>query len=374
MNERSPLHSDGLYRKEDYREWLQRRAGLSKGSADSYTSYMNSLNKLVYGRNGIDFYTRLSSLIMDSRDAEIMLLLDDVDRNVSKMIDSANTDAGSRKKFTDCRSSLRRYREFLMEELEDLPDEEEIEELNDSITMESGQAESQLSLPNQAETYDYQTLEDNFRFRLLTQNRMSGKKDVFYPIGIIRKLFRYSQKNGMSSEKDYDWLIEWMNDCVGEIQVLTNKGMVSLHDVDYLMIDPRTKTVRVSRRGEDNREYVVYTETDESHYATMPMAASRLRDIHIDHSPLMSRTLTDELPNLKALPRLTEIIRQVAKRYRIEITTRNFGKISKKLFADESMICDELIPMIDEIKMDLGLLRKKSTLKLMASKYNLKKK
>ncbi|MDE5997375.1 MAG: hypothetical protein K2G77_04090 [Muribaculaceae bacterium] len=374
MNERLPLHSDGLYRKEDYREWLQSRAGLSKGSADSYISYMNSLNKYVDDKNGSDFHTRLSLLAKDNLYAGIMVLLEDVDRIVSKMIDSVNTDSGRRKKLNDCRSSLRRYREFLMDELDDLPDEDEMEELNDSFPVESEPAESQQSTSDEVETYDYQTLEDNFRFRLLTQNRMSGKKDVFYPIRIIRKLFRYSQKNGMSSEKDYDWLIEWMNDCVGEIQVLTNKGMVSLHDVDYLMIDPRTKTVRVSRRGEDNREYVVYTETDESHNATMPMAASRLRDIHIDHSPLMSRTLTDELPNLKALPRLTEIIRQVAKRYRIEITTRNFGKISKKLFADESMICDELIPMIDEIKMDLGLLRKKSTLKLMASKYNLKKK
>ena len=374
MNERSPLHSDGLYRKEDYREWLQRRASLSKGSADSYISYMNSLNKLVYGRNGIDFYTRLSSLILNSRDAEITLLLEDADRNVSKMIDSANTDACERKKLNDCRSSLRRYREFLMEELEDFPDEEEIEELNDSFTMEYEQVETQLSLPNQAETYDYQTLEDNFRFRLLTQNRMSGKKDVFYPIGIIRKLFRYSQKNGLSSENNYDWLIEWMNDCVGEILVLTNEGKVSLHDVDYLMIDPQSNAVGISCREEDNRDYVVYTETNEDPDIIVPMSVSRLRDIHIDHSPLMSRILSEELPNLKALPRLTEIIKKVAKRHGIEVTTKNFGKISKKLFANESMICNELIPIIDDIKSDLCLLQRKSTLKLMDSKYNLKKK
>lgn len=374
MNERSTLNSDGLYRKEDYREWLRSKAGLSKGSADSYISYMNSLNKYVNGKNGTDFHTYLSSLFNDNRYAEIIVLLEDVDRIVSKIIDFVNTDGGRRKKLNDCRSSLRRYREFLMEELEDLPDEEEMEELNDSFHMESELAESQQSTSDEVEVYDYQTLEDNFRFRLLTQNRMSGKKDVFYPIGIIRKLFRYSQKNGLSSENDYDWLIKWMNDCVGEIRVLTNEDGVPLHEVDYLMINPQSKTVEISRKEEDNKGYVVYTETNEDSDELVPMAVGRLRDVHIDHSPLMSRILSEELPNLKALPRLTEIIKQVAKSHRIDVTTRKFGKISKKLFADESMICDELIPMIDEIKKDLELLRRKSTLKLMSSKYNLKKK
>ena len=374
MDERPPLHSDELYKKEAYREWLQSKAGLSKASADSYISYMNFLNKDFKGKYGSDFHSLLASIIRDNRYAEILILLENADRIVSKMINSINTDSGRRKKLIDCRSSLRRYREFLMEELEDLPDEEEFEELSDSISLDSEQAETQLSTSDGIDVYDYKALEDNFRFRLMTQNRMSEKSDVFYPIGIIRKLFRYSQKNGMSSENDYDWLIEWMNDCVGEILIITNEGEIPLHDVDYLIINSLSKTVEISRRDEDSQGLVVYTETNEDHNVTMPMAVSRLRDIHIDHSPLMSQTLTDELSNLKALPRLTEIIRQVAERHRIKITTKNFGKISKRLFAEKSMICEELVPMIDDLQKDLDSLRRKSTLKLMAGKYNLIKK
>ncbi len=335
---------------------------------------MNSLNKYVDVKNGTDFYTILSKLILDNRDAEVMLLLDDVDRNVSKMIDSFNTDSGTRKKLNDCRSSLRRYRDFLMEEMEDIPDEEEIEELNDSFPMEFESIDSQHIVSDIIEVYDYKSLEDNFRFRLLTQNRMSGKKDVFYPIGIIRKLFRYSQKNDLSSEKDYDWLIKWINDCVGEILVLTNEGSVALQDMSYLTIDSQSKRVDISCKEDDNRDYVVCTETNDAYDKIAPMAVGRLRDIHIDHTPLMSQTLSDEVANLKALPKLTEIIRKVAKRHGIEITTKNFGKISKKLFADETMVCEKLIPMIEEIKSDLYLLQRNSSLKLMASKYNLRKK
>ncbi|MDE6697160.1 MAG: hypothetical protein K2K25_09790 [Muribaculaceae bacterium] len=374
MNERSTLNSDGLYRKEDYRKWLRSKAGLSKGSADSYISYMNSLNKYVNGKNGKDFHTYLSSLLNDNRYAEIIVLLEDVDRTVSKIIDCVNTDGGRRKKLNDCRSSLRRYMEFLMEELEDFPDEEEMEELNDSFPMELESGDSQHSASDGIETYDYKALEDNFRFRLLTQNRMSGKKDVFYPIGIIRKLFRYSQNNDLSSENEYDWLIKWMNDCVGEIRVLTNEYEVPLHDVDYLMINPQSKSVEITRRNEDNQDHVVYTETNKESEGAEPMAVDRLRDVHIDHSPLMSRILSEELPNLKALPRLTEIIKQVAKSHRIDVTTRNFGKISKKLFADKDFVEEMLLPMIPDIKKDLNRLHDKSTLKLMQASCNLRKK
>ena len=373
MNERLPLHSDELYKKEAYREWLQSKAGLSKASADSYISYMNFLNKDFKGKDGSDFHAILSSIIRDNRYAEILILLENADGIVSKMINSINTDSGRRKKLIDCRSSLRRYREFLTEELEDLPDEEEIEELNDLISLDSEQAETQLSTSDGIDVYDYKALEDNFRFRLMTQNRMSEKRDVFYPIGIIRKLFRYSQKNGMSSENDYDWLIEWMNDCVGEILIITNEGEIPLHDVDYLIINSQSKTVEISRRGEDSQGLVVYTETNEAHNVKMPMAVSRLRDIHIDHSPLMSQILTDELPNLKALPRLTEIIRQVAERHRIKITTKNFGKISKILFADDRLVEKMLLPLIPELKKELSFLRGKSTLKLMQGFHNLRK-
>ncbi len=376
VNEKPSLHSDKLYKKEAYHEWLKKKHGLSKGSADSYISYMNSLNNemIDIDSNGASFFSVLTNLINSNHYVEIIVLLEEVDRMISMKINSDRVDSNTRKKLNDRRSSLRRYKEFLSEELEDIPDEEEIEELERSFSLNPGDTESKNVTSESAEIYDYQSLEDNFRFRLLTQNRMSGKKDVFYPIGIIRKLFKYSQKNGLSSEKDYDWLIEWINDCVGEIIVLTKEDRVPLNDVDYLTIHLQSNSVEISCRGEGNQDQGVYTETNKEAEGKVPMVVSRLRDIHIDHSPLMSEILSDELPNLKALPKLTEIIKRVAKRYRIEVTTKNFGKISKKLFADESMVASEMIPMKEGLKSDLELLRKKSTLKLMEGKYNLKKK
>lgn len=376
MNEKPPLHSDKLYKKEAYHEWLMKKLGLSKGSADSYISYMNSLNNgmVDIDSDGASFFSVLTNLINADHYVEIMVLLEEVDRMISMKINSDGVDSNTRKKLNDRRSSLRRYKEFLEEELEDVPDEEEIEELERSFSLKPDDTESKKETSESAEIYNYQSLEDNFRFRLLTQNRMSGKKDVFYPIGIIRKLFKYSQKNGLSSEKDYDWLIEWINDCVGEIIVLTKRNRIFLNGVDYLTIHPQTNSVKISYRDEGNQEQEVYTETNKEANGKIPMGVSRLRDIHIDHSPLMSEILSDELPNLKALPRLTEIIKRVAKRHRIEVTTKNFGKISKKLFAEEDFVDEMLLPLIPEIKNDLTLLRDKGELQLMQASYNLRKK
>lgn len=337
---------------------------------------MNSLNNEVIDidSNGASFFSVLTNLINANHYVEIMVLLEEVDRMISMKINSDSVDSNTRKKLNDRRSSLRRYKEFLEEELEDIPDEEEIEELERSFSLNPGDRESKKVTSEATEIYDYQSLEDNFRFRLLTQNRMSRKKDVFYPIGIIRKLFKYSQKNGLSSEKDYDWLIEWINDCVGEIIVLTKEDRVALNDVDYLTIHPQTNSVQISCRDEGNKNHEVYTETIKEAEGKAPMAVSGLRDIHIDHTPLMSKTLSEELSNLKALPTLTEIIKRVAKRHRIEVTTKNFGKISKKLFADEDFVDETLLPLIPEIKNDLNLLRGKGELQLMQASYNLRKK
>lgn len=337
---------------------------------------MNFLNNemIDIDSNGSSFFSVLTNLINANHYVEIMVLLEEVDRMISMKINSDRVDGNTRKKLSDSRSSLRRYKEFLEEELEDIPDEEEIDELVRSFSLNPGDTESKKVTSESAEIYDYQSLEDNFRFRLLTQNRMSGKKDVFYPIGIIRKLFKYSQKNGLSSEKDYDWLIEWINDCVCEIIVLTKDNRISLNDVDYLTIHPQTNSVEITQRGGDNHNQIVYTETNKEAEGKAPMAVSRLRDIHIDHTPLMSLTLSEELPNLRALPTLTEIIKRVAKRYRIEVTTKNFGKISKKLFADVGFVDEMLLPLIPELKNDLNLLRGKGELQLMQASYNLRKK
>lgn len=377
MNEIMPSSNDNFYKKEAYREWLKNEGGLTGRSPESYISYMNNLNKDVIGKdeNGESFFNVLSSLIESNQYAEIMILFEHVDQVISSMINPLNPDNKERKKLNDCRSGLRKYRAFIVEELDDIPDEEEIEELNGTLPLKFEQKESEGSGESEnVVTYDHEALEDNFTFRLLTQNRMSEKKDVFYPIGIIRKLFKYSQKNGLSSGKDYEWLMEWVNNCVNEILVITADGMIPLRDVKELIIHPNSKSIEISKKTDGSKKYMVYTETNNKSDEILPMEVNRLRDIHIDHTPSMSNILSDELPNLKALPRLTEIIKQVAKKRRIKVTTKNFGKISKKLFADDAFIRNELVPLIEYIKEDLELLRKKSSLKLMAGKYNLKKK
>lgn len=104
------------------------------------------------------------------------------------------------------------------------------------------------------------------------------------------------------------------------------------------------------------------------------MVAKYLRDIHIDHTPLMSNVLSMSLNNLPAFTALSEVIRKIAKQKKLDIKSSNFGKISRNLFGNTEIVDTQLLPLIPELKNELDLLRRKCVLKLMQGSLNLQKK
>ena len=137
------------------------------------------------------------------------------------------------------------------------------------------------------------------------------------------------------------------------------------------MINPNDGAVSMLLAGRSEKLIVL---TENMQGSNAPMTAKRLRDIHIDHTPLMSNILSTNLANLPSLTFMSEIIKKSAKQNVLDIKPSNFGRISKHLFENKEIIEKQLIPLIPDLKKELQLLREQSTLKLMQATHNLRKK
>lgn len=343
-------------------EWLV-NTGQSEGSARSYMSYLNSLNRNYPIQESSSLFEALSQTSDSSNGALAFAILAVCDEWLTMQMSSTLVDVKTRKNMSNWRSALRKYQDFLIACTDDLPDDSEIDyELDRLTNSDKKQIPTESGDPSE---YSHEEIEKNFQFRLLTQNRMSNNKDVFYPIGIIRKLFKHTS--------EYAWLDKWVKNSIDNILVKTDIGELPLKQVETIMLYPDTGSVKIITNSDSENEFYVRTELYDSSDDTEYMYAERLRDVHIDHTPLMKDVLSQSIDNLKALPSLSKIIIEKAKGAKIDIKPKNFGKISKLLFADENVVA-KLNAMIPDIKYDLNYLSNNCRLKLMSAVNNLKKK
>ena len=359
-----------IYKIDEFRGWMSEYGNLKKSSAGSYIAYLKALGRYI---TGLEY---VYSSLREDNTALAFDILEKVDEKLSALLSSLSVSSEMKKDLNNWRSAVRKYVDFLQDEIEVIPDEEELEELSAAIPQTLETYRSGLEYMEDGDTIEYtlDELKKNFAFRLSTQNRMSNDKDIFYPISIIRKLFCYSQRNGKKTatpNRDYDWFKNWIDDYAGEIQVLLNGKSYQLSDIRALLLYPATENVYI-RVPDVNGDLWVYTETADG--KTEPLKATGIRKIHIDHTPLMAQVLTDNISLIPAIDTLSKEIKATAKTNRIELKPANFGKISKILFADEKYVDGQLLPLIPALKEELDLLRKKCTLTLMQASHNLRKK
>ncbi len=359
-----------IYKIDEFRGWMNEYGNLKESSAGSYITYLRALGRYVTGLEYV-----YSSLREDNA-ALAFDILEKVDEKLSALLSSRSVSSEMKKDLNNWRSAVRKYVDFLQDEIEVIPDEEELEELSTAIPQTLETYCSGLEDMEDGDTIEYtlDELKKNFAFRLSTQNRMSNDKDIFYPISIIRKLFCYSQRNGKKTatpNSNYDWFKNWIDDCAGEIQVRLNGKSYPLSDIRALLLYPATENVYI-RVPDVNGNLWVYTETADG--KTEPLKATGIRNIHIEHTPLMAQVLTDNISLIPAIDTLSKEIKATAKTNRIDLKPANFGKISKILFADEKYVDSQLLPLIPALKEELELLRKKCTLTLMQASHNLRKK
>ena len=367
-----------LFAEEEFLHWLTTTDEKGKASAQSYISRLKRLNRTLSQaisaksqtlQGGL--FSLIPTFLKAQKEEQVLGLFTSLDKKLKYAIDNNDSQWMPIPSLRDALSALRKYGQFINEEFinGDSTDEEDPEE----ETIDVGR----LGITGVINTYDYQTIENNFRFRLITQNRMSEGKDVFYPISIINRLFRLSSKaiaKHVERKDDYKWFNRWIDDCIAETQVITDKGdfiLAKLSECDTITINPTTKEVTVKLL--DGTTARMLTQTEEATAPARFMEISQLCKIHIDHTPLICNLLSENISNLPAMVRLTEIIREVAKENNLSIVRDNFSTIASKVMKSEKHIV-EMLEMIPTLKNELEFIRSKSTLCLMDAKYNLRKK
>lgn len=372
----TPIPYESIYKVNEFEAWLPEN-GVS--SAKQYISNLRRLGGfLSIKANGVSALEYVSRLMSEDKQALAFELLENMENKLSGLLTSASFSSEWRHDISNWRSGLRKYVYFLQDNSEETPDEEELEEAHTHIpAVEVIDGDIEDSDNGEKISYSVEELKKNFAFRLTTQNRMSNDKDIYYPISIIRKLFCYSQRNGKKTSapnRDYDWFKNWVDEYTEEIKVIIGeKGDKSypLSGVRSLVLYPATDNVYV-HLSDTNGDIRVYTHTHDG--KTEPMKVTSLRNIHIDHTPLMAKVLSDNIASTPAIDALSKEIKSVAKAKRIDIKPANFGKISKLLFTDAEYVNSHLVPLIPALKDELNILRNKCTLTLMQASHNLKKK
>lgn len=349
--------------------------GMTYGSSNSYMSLLRRYNRDVLLKNdgGVDYLARIP-LYLQSKDSGAVIemfnqLISDLD---SYLYDDCNPTTLRPNQISNFRAVLRKYAKFINEEMIDVIPDEEI--MNETEVLD---ADEKYPGSNSLRIHNYEELERNFIFRFNTQNRMGENMRVFYPIDILRRLFLYSQK--ISEKKgepngNYRWFNRWVEDCVAKIEVLTKSKKYILAELDFLSIDVKNNKVEVVLLNSEDSEdgLAVLTETDVQGASPVVMKVGRLKDIHINHTPLISQVLVDQAANLPALTQLTELIKTVAKKHKLEILAKNFSAIGTKIFEDVAFSdMEQLIPALKE---ELKIIEANTTLTLMAAEYNLRKK
>ncbi|MGP1469909.1 MAG: hypothetical protein ACTTJY_11305 [Hoylesella shahii] len=367
-----------LFAEEEFLHWLRTTDEKGKASAQSYISRLKRLNRTLSQAISAKAQTlqgglfSLIPIFLKAKEEEkVVNLLTLLDEKLIYLIRNNDSQLMPTSSLRDALSALRKYAEYITKEFinGDSTDEEDPEEETIDV--------AQLGITGVINTYDYQTIENNFRFRLITQNRMSEGKDVFFPISIINRLFRLSSKaiaKHVERKDDYKWFNRWIDDCIAETQVMTDKGsfiLAELSENDTIVINPTTKEVTVTLL--DGTIARMLTQTEEATASARFMEISQLCKIHIDHTPLICNLLSENISNLPAMVRLTEIIREVAKENNLSIVRDNFSTIASKVMKSEKHIV-EMLEMIPTLKNELEFIRSKSTLCLMDAKYNLRKK
>lgn len=367
-----------LFAEEEFLHWLTTTDEKGKSSAQSYISRLKRLNRTLSQAISAKSQTLQGGLfslipifLKAKKEEKVVNLLTLLEGLLKYAIDNNNSQWMPIPSLRDALSALRKYAEFITEEYinGDSTDEEEPEEETTGV--------SRLGISGVTNTYDYQTIENNFRFRLITQNRMSEGKDVFYPISIINRLFRLSSKaiaKHVERKDDYKWFNRWIDDCIAETHVITDKGdfiLAKLSENDTIIINLTTKEVTVKLL--DGTTARMLTQTEEATAPARFMEISQLCKIHIDHTPLICNLLSENISNLPAMVRLTEIIREVAKENNLSIVRDNFSTIASQVMKSEKHIV-EMLEMIPTLKNELEFIRSKSKLCLMNAKYNLRKK
>jgi hypothetical protein len=342
----------------------------TQGSANSYASYVSSAyNKLLKKHFDINFFGLIEYCCKENISDEFEDLLDSSISFVLKNADEVN-----KKKYS---YGLTEYKYFL-KEIFDFPyDNEQYipQYLSDKLKIEDELAANEKEdiikfrkeIKNEYETkfeIDRDSLIANFRFRMITQDRLYG--DIYFPIRLLKKIF-YQNK------KDKEFFDKFILNQIENIRIYnsSNKSFILLKNMETLSIDENNQVqCRASADWEDfSLVGNVFTELGEEGKYDL-FKANNLREIAIDHIYTMKDVLLLHKSSLNGLVNLTNILKERGLVKSGKEAVKQLALIGNKII-DEEVLDDNDVQLLTN---DLIFLGNKLHLQLMSSKENLKKK
>ncbi|GEM_PF-1064982 len=358
-DERNLLNTTFYLRKE-FISYLINEENFTVGSANSYASYVSSAQKQILNKHQeVDFFKSIETLYKADLCIELEDFLDISINLVRKFTDTVNKNKYS--------AGLTEYKYFLIDKFEIPNESEQFTNKNPPVTIANEVIEKiRKEIENESETVfeiDKNSLIANFRFRMITQDRLYG--DVYFPIRLLKKIFYKDKENKVIFD-------EFILNQIENIKIFNskNKGSYSiLKSIDSLSIDTNNQVQCGIVAGDICLQGLIYTELgDEGTYELF--TAKKLREIAIDHIVPMKDLLNEYKNQLTGLLNLTNILKERGLIKSGKDSIKQLAVIGNQLF-DEEILTDNDINLL---KIDLKFLGSKIHLQLMSSKENLKKK
>jgi len=365
---KSNLDSTFFLRKE-FISYLINEEDYSIGSANSYASYVSSAHKHIirlYLKK--DFFGSIDIFYKDNFRDELEDLFD-----ISINLTLKFSDITIKNKYC---AGLREYKYFLLD-IFDNPYDNEVyipEYLKKQIAIEdvilAKEDKDIIQFRREIEEeyktkfeIDKESLISNFRFRMITQDRLYG--DVYFPIRLIKKIF---YKN--DAKQIFD---KFISDQIENIKIYnsSNNSFYLLKNIESLLIDESNQVKCSISAKLDDFSLIgnVFTELGEEGKFDL-FKANSLRDVAIDHIFPMKDILLLHKKELTGLSKLTSILKEKG------LVKSGKEAVKQLAFIGNQIIDDQVLDYNDMqlLTNDLLFLGNKLHLQLMSSKENLQKK
>ena len=251
------------------------------------------------------------------------------------------------------------------------------------------------TLDSDFEFFDHDTLAGIFSLRIMTQDRMSAGKNVFFPIRILGRLFstadRYHRdmlirKGILASDGNplyfKRWYDSWVKGIVERVVFHTAKGDYRLSEIEGLRIMRSTGSAWIVDK-EQSRTIPLLSEGEDG---LQPMKAKSLKQIHLDHTERMEDLLIRLEPVLTVMRQITDNIKASVKGQTVTVKdkSRNEHKIELDSFRPGTLTlvsgwyCDNvdwnfIAPLLSLVRVELDYIAAATRLTAMSSTDNLKK-
>ena len=352
---------DILPLKEQYIKWLT--ISRAESTANQYVSYIRHINQVFFAKiYKSDPFFDIIKFLKEKPNISLAIVQSLAKNLCNEVLQTKILPNINPHSLDDYKTAVRSYVNFMTEIIMDFIEGNSTDE---NIAANTTQNESDEFVFEKSSTIveDRESLVSNFKQRLSTQNRLSQSKKVFFPIALIRKLFVIKNK---SYEKD-NYFDEWLESSINNIYMLSETESYTFSQIAKLEITSDNKVKAILKNGE---KVSLYSRTSVN--GKEPFTTDSLQNIHIDHTPLISKLLDENEQNLPTLVRLTEDIKTYCNQHNKKIGETKHNEIYNGVIA---MYNDNDVKDItSNIKKDMDFIRCHSRLEFMESKENLRKK